>query len=131
MYLIAPVQQSNALMPCRAPIVQEPLHQVWVLESHIVHMPVTLPVQRDGVRLALGADTSGPRRMVLAAALDATGDVLEGKELATVHSRCHPAQERVEGQVLHVLLLQVGLVERLERRAVHAATIGIMATTRS
>ena len=65
-------------MPRRTPIVQKPLHQIFVLESDVVHVTIHLSVQGDRVRLALGADALGPWGVVFAAVFDATGDVLEG-----------------------------------------------------
>ena len=43
-----------------------------------------LSVEGDGAGLALGADPLGPRWMALAARLDLTADVLQGRKLPSV-----------------------------------------------
>lgn len=91
-------------MSGRPPIVQKPLHQVGIFKRHVVDVPVDLSVKRDRVRLALGADAPRPRRVVLAAALDAAGDVLEREEFSPVDARSHFAYVRVEGEMLDFLV---------------------------
>lgn len=86
MYFVIPIQKSDSLVAGCAPVVQESLDEIGILNGDVVDVPVDLPVEGYRVGLALGADALGPRRVVLAAVLDAAGDVFEGEELAPVHS---------------------------------------------
>lgn len=62
--LVAPEQEAHALVARGAPVGQEALHDGGVLEQHVVHVAVGLPVQRHRARLALRADASRPRRVL-------------------------------------------------------------------
>jgi len=64
--------------------------------------------------------------MLAASWLDAAIDVVKDKVLALVHARSLLAYVRVEGQVLDVLLLQIGFVVGLQGGAVDTAAVGIV-----
>lgn len=67
MPLVAPVQQADALVARGAPVGQEAVDGRGVLQQHVVHVAVGLPVQRHGAGLARRADAARPRRVLLAA----------------------------------------------------------------
>lgn len=59
-----------------APVIQESLDEISVLEYNVVDVTIRLTIERYSVRLTLAAYPAGPRRMILAAALYATTYVL-------------------------------------------------------
>lgn len=79
--LVAAVEEAHALVPRDPPVVEEPLHQVGVLEHDVVHVTVGLSVEGDGRGLTLGADPFGPRWVLLTPTLDPAADVVQGYKL--------------------------------------------------
>lgn len=126
MLLVRPIQISHALVSCGAPVVEEALHDLSVLEHDVVHVAICLTIQRNGRRLALGADALGPWWMLATSRLDAAIDVVEDKVLALIHAGCLLSYVRVEGQVLDIVLLQIGLIIGLQCGAVNATAVGIV-----
>jgi hypothetical protein len=124
---VSSIQITDSLVAGRAPIIEESLHQIFVLEGDVVDVAIHLTVECDSVGLALWTDASGPWGVILAAVFDATRDVLEGQELALVHSWCHFTQVGMERQVFDVVLAQVRLVKGFQGRAVDTTRIAVMA----
>lgn len=89
MNLVVAVEKADALTSRAAPVVEEPLHQVGVVEHDVVNVAVQLTVQGHRVGLALGADAPRPRRVVFASGLDAAAHVLQGYELAPRRDTTH------------------------------------------
>lgn len=126
MLLVSSIQIPHTLVACGAPVVEESFHDFGVFEHDVVHVTVCLTVKCNSRGLAFGTDAFGPWRMLTTAGLDATVDIVEDKVFALAHARGLLSDVRVEGQVLDVLLLQVGLVIGLQGGAVDTTTVRVV-----